>query len=367
MTLSESKEKNGWFVLSTETGIAVLFAVIVILLTSLPWVRRNHYNFFYYSHVVFGTLIIIGACLHASTDFYLAIPGLIFWTLDRIFRFRAQIRHKNVVATVEKDGDNWIRIYPELINRKDIPVSEKESNMSDPLQYYYLNFPAVSKLQNHTFTAAIPATTHTGPTFLLQPPGGHSEKRLQKEWTRKLRYLASSPSPSPRGNGVELDISIQGPYKVNDNGYKMASRITCIVGGTGITGACSLVHWWLRNGSHGSFLSVVWTVRQRETANVREWNDLLKESNTNHNLSLNLHSSAESGRLDVYSTLQNDLSGGTASDKRGRGWIYASGPGGLLQATEEACVNMQRKMRNADNTVSCRVQNLSWYIARWEV
>lgn len=121
----------------------------------------------------------VGACLHASTDFYLAIPALLFWILDRIFHLWSQVRYKDVVAKVEKDGNEWVRVSWGPTRRTDIPISEKDTTTAGPLQYYYLSFPAVSRLQNHTFTAAIPATLHTGPTYLIQPPGGRSEKRLK--------------------------------------------------------------------------------------------------------------------------------------------------------------------------------------------
>lgn len=365
MTLSESKERNEWFTQTTYTGIAILLLLIIILLTSIPWVRRNHYNFFYYSHVLLGTAILVGGCIHASTDFYLAIPAILFWLLDRAYRIWSQINHKNAVACVEHDGKDWIRITLNGVTRRSsIPTSEKEAFTSDPLQYYYLSFPAVSKLQSHAFTAAIPATPHTGPKFLLQPPGGRSQKRLKKEWTWKVGALASCSPNSASLNAV----SVQGPYGVNDDGYKTASHVVCIVGGTGVTGACSLVHWWLKTGSQDTFLSVVWTVRERGSANVQEWNDLISESQSHSNLSLTLHVSAESGRLNPYEILQNDLTlGGAGSTACSRAWIYASGPDGLLGATEKACVKVQRDLKKPSLIKPWSVQKISWYIARWEV
>ena len=55
--------------------------MFVMLLTSLPAVRRKHFNLFYFTHL-FSILAIIIICLHASTMFYCTLPGLLMWLLD---------------------------------------------------------------------------------------------------------------------------------------------------------------------------------------------------------------------------------------------------------------------------------------------
>ena len=59
------------------------------------------------------------------------------------------------------------------------------------------------------------------------------------------------------------------------------------------------------------------------------------------------------------------------------GWIYCSGPTGLLNATETACVQYRRTLKDiaspADGAVEdgrsggSVVKEIEWYCARWEV
>lgn len=96
--------------------------------------------------------------------------------------------------------------------------------------------------------------------------------------------------------------------------------------------------------------------------------NLVSENRSNHNLSLILHVSTESGRLDPYSMLQNDLlRGGTISGQSNKAWLYASGLDELLGVNEKACVKVQQRLKKGDNATSWNVHDLSWYMARWMV
>ncbi|PVH95315.1 hypothetical protein DM02DRAFT_720835 [Periconia macrospinosa] len=367
MTLSESKKRSSWFTQTMNTGIAAVIFFLIILFTSLSRVRRNHYNLFYYTHVILGTAVIISASLHASTDFYLVIPGLLLWLTDRLYRLWAVYKtHQNSVAMIENAGHGWVRISVGATPQNDMSIAERDVKTNDPLEYYYLSFPVLSRLQNHAFTAAIPATSQTGPRFLLQPTSGKSSEKLYKEWTWKLRSQASN-----RSSCTTLYVDIQGPYPVHDDGYKTASHIVCIVGGTGVTGACSLVHWWLGNGSPDSLMTVIWAIRERKMADVREWHDLWSASRSIDTLSLTLHVSSENGRLEAYPALQHELRrSNTRPAETNRAWVYASGPDGLLRAAEKACVKVQQDLQRAERERMrslWSVSKISWYMAKWEV
>ena len=56
---------------------------------------------------------------------------------------------------------------------------------------------------------------------------------------------------------------------------------------------------------------------------------------------------------------------GGCDDSDARGWVYSSGPPGLLEATEAACIAFQRTRTGRRDREG--VKALEWYCARWEV
>ncbi|KAH7196491.1 uncharacterized protein B0J16DRAFT_390408 [Fusarium flagelliforme] len=346
LTVAESKQLGGWFSLTYYVGIAAILPVLIILVTSVPWIRRRHYNLFYFSHVTLGTLTIVASCLHASTNFYLLLPGLLLWIVDwirRIFFGEARGLASKTPAVLEVAENGWLRVS--LLPNKVIS--------GPPLLYYYLNFPSVSKVQTHAFTAVAHPANNGGPVFLIQP------EAKEKEWTWKLRALVQRPRATLR-----LDARVEGPYPVSDANFASASHVVCIVGGSGITGALSLAHWWLETRPAKTRFDLIWTVRHRETARLAEWQNLEQVAKTVSDLTVTAHVSSENGRLDAGQALRQALSGRRTG---GSGWVYSSGPPALLSATERACVEFQKKHGAKHNEKDWTVQDLSWYMARWEV
>lgn len=67
------------------TGITAAFVFLLIFITTLPFIRRRHFNIFYFTHLL-GVIAIVVICLHASTMFYCTGPGLMMWLLDWLMR-----------------------------------------------------------------------------------------------------------------------------------------------------------------------------------------------------------------------------------------------------------------------------------------
>ncbi|KAF5548548.1 ferric reductase [Fusarium phyllophilum] len=364
MTLSESKQRSSWFVQTTYTGIAAFLTILAILVTSLPYTRRQHYNLFYYTHVICGIIIFVASCIHASTDFYLLLPGLLLWIGDwvrRVFFGEINGLSRKTVATLENIGGSWIRISlpakstPQQMMEKPVPTSE-------PLLYYHINAPRVSKFQIHAFTAAVPTSISHGPRFLIQRASGKPQKILDKEWTWKLGARVPNVQDSR-----DLEIRLEGPYRINDAGYINASHILCIVGGSGVTGALSLARWWLDAGSVNGRFTLIWTLRTRESLEIKEWTDLVDIASTNSNLDIRSHISSENGRLDTALILRDAFTAQNvmAAAARGEGWVYSAGPDVLVKATERSCVEVRKSLkssRNSGDQGAWALRDFSWYI-----
>ncbi|KAF5668348.1 ferric reductase [Fusarium heterosporum] len=360
VTLSESKQRSIWFSITYYVGIAAILPVLIILATSIPWIRRRHYNLFYFSHIILGALILVASSLHASTNFYFLLPGLFLWIIDwirRLFFGDASGLVSEVPATLEVAENGWLRVS----------LLPSKTFTGQPLSYYYLNFPSVSRLETHAFTAVSHPSNNGGPVFLIQPTAGKTEGRLKVEWTRKLQALAQHNTTTLR-----LDVRVEGQYRVPDPNFAFASHIICIVGGSGITGALSLAHWWLETDRPNSRFDLIWTVRQHESTRLAEWQYLEGMAKTVSGLGVRAHISSESGRLDAGQALRHALfaRGSIALATQGQGWVYSSGPPALLSVTQRACVTMQREIKRGTrqgNEKNWSVGDLTWYMARWEL
>jgi ferric-chelate reductase len=361
----------------------VLFSAILI--TSLPPVRRRSYNTFYYTHISCNIGILICASVHASTDFYFILPGLILWVADLVWR---QIRgygglSKTVIGKLERAEEGWFRIT--------LPASAKSPTGCDPeagaivsthpIQSYYFIFPSISKIQNHAFTAANVGSPDMGPVFLFQRATGKKQAKLDKEWTWKLGSIVDNTN-----KGIDVEVRVEGPYVPTVPELWSANHVVCIVGGTGLTGAYSLALWWATNRSQksNSSFSLVWTIRHAETAFLQEWAELEKLVTEISNISLMLQVTSEQGRLNAGQVLSSLLNGRRSlvisqnilnEDKQSpmesnqRAWVYISGPEGLLTTVESACVDLQRniKISRRQGADLLPVGRLDYYSAKWEV
>ncbi|PSN61796.1 hypothetical protein BS50DRAFT_503626 [Corynespora cassiicola Philippines] len=377
MTCEEGKARSSWYGTTTYNGAATLVVIIIIVVTSLPYIRRRHYNFFYYFHIICGVSIVGGASVHASTDFYLVLPGLFLYVIDLIHRFffgEAGGLRRKTVATVENAGGDWYRISVPPFERaaageESCSLStEKATSTGYPLKCFYLNFPAISKMQIHAFTAAKSSTIDSGAVFLFQRSQGKPQKALDKEWTWKLGALV--PKKNDR---KEMELRLEGPYLPRDTRFETTSRIICIVGGTGITGAHSLALWWLemRASNDHSHFTLIWTIRHGEATAIDEWVQLKQIASFTPRLKLVAHVSSETGRLDPEAHLRQSLGFDqvtettTITSGQETAWVYGSGPDGLLHTTDSACAKIWRNIRKGSDTSN--VKELNWYMAKWEV
>lgn len=75
------------------TGLVTTLIMLALLITTLPIVRRKHFNLFYFTHLL-SIVAVIVICLHASTMFYCTAPGLAMWLLDwsmRVYELSGKI------------------------------------------------------------------------------------------------------------------------------------------------------------------------------------------------------------------------------------------------------------------------------------
>ncbi|KAI8975477.1 ferric reductase like transmembrane component-domain-containing protein [Mycotypha africana] len=67
-------------------GSIAMFSYIIIFITSLEFIRRNHFELFYWSHIIFLISAIMSTILHYPTCAAFYTPPTLLWIADRAIR-----------------------------------------------------------------------------------------------------------------------------------------------------------------------------------------------------------------------------------------------------------------------------------------
>lgn len=86
------------------TGLFAAAIMLIISVTTLPQIRRKHFNLFYFTHLS-SILMVVVICLHASTMFYCTAPGLAMWCLD--WSMRLQELKVLLPGQISTFGNGW--------------------------------------------------------------------------------------------------------------------------------------------------------------------------------------------------------------------------------------------------------------------
>ncbi|QIX01961.1 hypothetical protein AMS68_007478 [Peltaster fructicola] len=356
VTWKQSEEQGiyTWFVLPTGaiTGIIIIPVMVV---TALPVLRRISYNTFYFLHITLAALALILVSLHASTDFYCLLPGLLLWVYDWVWRLRHSLVYKAEIS-VQDAGNGWYRlVLPSTGASTELQVEKAESSHMEvsPLQTYYVNIKEISRIENHPFTAAVGGTAASGPTLLLRKcPERKKAKSRDKEWTWKLAALMDNTGLLK----VNTTARIEGPYSPHTPELYTADHIIVLAAGTGVTGALSLARWWaIRNRSapHGS-LRIVWSVRDVDMAELQEVQYVQAYADEFANMEFIIHDSSTKGRINMHQEMGSALQAGS------RTWVYISGPETFSADAEAACWERKTKLGHGQDS-------LAWYTASYAV
>ncbi|KAL8761891.1 MAG: hypothetical protein Q9184_002022 [Pyrenodesmia sp. 2 TL-2023] len=208
------------------TGLFATIIMLIISVTTLPQVRRKHFNLFYFTHL-FSILMVVVICLHASTMFYCTAPGLAMWCLD--WSMRLQELKVLLPGQISTFGNATI----------DATTAPESKEIVIQFLFRRVGAAAVS----------------------LQPPRQRprllglftvKDKKPVKsgEWTGKLassldqKILEQSNAPlnhraPERQISLDLSLRLEGPYfsPADPSRYH---TVVCLVAGTGISGAMAI-------------------------------------------------------------------------------------------------------------------------------
>ncbi|KAJ1554058.1 hypothetical protein HK096_005180 [Nowakowskiella sp. JEL0078] len=197
------------------TGFISFFFLAIVIGTSLPYIRRNFFNTFYWTHFLIF-LSVAAAYIHASMSIFYMIPGLILYTMDVFIRIYNSFTYTSIVSVVMEDSG-----LITLTAKFDEPVG--------PGEFMRVKLASVSNFEFHPWSA-IPNNNGTL-SFVFSADSSHP-----KEWSYKaMKSLSENPNQS---------ISLQGPYgkKIQFTANKTREDVLVFyVGGTGIAPAIAAI------------------------------------------------------------------------------------------------------------------------------
>ncbi|KAL9011945.1 MAG: hypothetical protein Q9173_003256 [Seirophora scorigena] len=228
------------------SGLLAIVIMLVISVTTLPRIRRRHFNLFYFTHLS-SILMVIIICLHASTMLYCTAPGLVMWCLDwgmRLHELKSLLH-----GQISTFGNGWYcdssrrEVHPFTTITHLATIDAMTSPGSDEIviQFLFRRVGAVatsveSPRQKSWISALI--------------TGGSKKAKKGGEWTGKLagaldEKIIEQARAHSGGQELQLDISLdlalrlEGPYFSPADPSKYHT-VVCLVAGTGISGAIAI-------------------------------------------------------------------------------------------------------------------------------
>jgi NADPH oxidase 2 len=221
------------------SGTIAWISLGVLIVTSLPLVRRYVWNLFMVLHLVFIGFVIM-CIIHTGTSAAAMGAGLGLYAIDVVIRlFRSIPRARGDFQVLEGDMTKMTLKSSALPRYK-------------PGQYAYVSIPRLSRVQWHPFSVSSgPAESDV--TFHIRDLGN---------WSHDVVLL---------GNASEVSVRVDGPYGHPAVPYKRYRSVVLVSGGAGITPLISTLKDIAHRRATGARCRVerchfVWVVPNNATA-----------------------------------------------------------------------------------------------------
>ncbi|KAI4270084.1 MAG: hypothetical protein L6R38_007238 [Xanthoria sp. 2 TBL-2021] len=360
------------------TGLFAVIVMLIISITTLPKVRRKHFNLFYFTHL-FSILMVIVICLHASTILYCTAPGLAMWCLD--WSMRLHELKLLLYGELSTFGNGWYCIT--------VPIPRSRlagCSCRSPLAHFFIHHGDSSTREVHPFTTITHLATEDATT-----PAGNDEILIQflfrkvvaatpdpesmarRPWLSKIcSQLRREPAKSAQWTekiassldheidqrshaclerkeqilhtSVDLALRLEGPYfsPADPSRYH---TVVCLVAGTGISGAIAIAGAFsalqtLRSTAASGISKsdsskfvwrrcvIVWSVRGKDHVDLLP---LMPTSEVELQVCLTGPGKPRQDITAILSGITQNMPPNAST------WAYISGPKGFIQNAKRVC------------------------------
>lgn len=218
-----SDEYTGYYAWFNFFGFISVLALVLMIPTSIPVVRRKVYEWFYITHWVLFVIAVIFAILHWSQIIWWIFPsGLVFF----ISRASSSWNSFTPVPVQEMSvlGEGEEEIVKIVLKRAAQGSSPASADYDFKVgNFVYLNVPELSKIQWHALTIASSSkSSPTDFTLLVKPLG---------DWSQQLAQYAKKCN----AEGIVPRVYIDGFYGASLEMYEDYPTLLLVGGGIGVT------------------------------------------------------------------------------------------------------------------------------------
>jgi len=220
----------GW---SNLYGLIAGSATLIMMLTSLPIVRRKTWELFYLTHFMFIVFFVF-AWLHKVVVVPFIIGAIVIYGVDRLIRMLTGYLPVKTVTFRVKNPGGVIQV------RFLKPALTRWLRMYRPGQYVFVNFPKINPFTWHPFSLSSGPDERTG-EINIRSLGGFTEAVANYAQTQSETY-----------------IRVDGPYGNMNVQTRRHPVVVMVAGGIGITPVLGILRDAFRTGN----------LSQREVDNI---------------------------------------------------------------------------------------------------
>lgn len=206
----------------TLSSLAIIFTGIL----AVPYIRKNLFELFYFSHKFLCFFAIATGIWHFLLTLYYILPTFSLYIIDIFLRFLNT--KKAIYSHLKVIGDNDKNTTCILIT-----ISLVKPIKTPPGSYFFLCFNEISSLEWHPLSLI--TQNHNNLTFCAKDMGKGS-------WTNKIRIM--DEKKSLQNKLKDSQVLLQGPYgHINiDYNNKKYKYLILVSGGIGITPILSILY-----------------------------------------------------------------------------------------------------------------------------
>lgn len=250
-------DTTGYYAWFNFFGLLSVLALLMMIPTSLPVVRRKLYEWFYISHWVLFLVSVFFAILHWAQIIWWILPaGLLFFISRAASSWNGMtpvaVQSFSVVGAGEEGTDEIIKV----VLKRAAPGSSPASPSYDYKvgNFVYLNVPHISKLEWHALTiASSPKTSPTNVTLLIKPLG---------DWSQQLLQYAKEC----KTQGVAPLMYMDAFYGASLEMYEEYPTLCLVGGGVGVTPLLALLEDIVAKvrceGKWSQRIVFIWSIRE---------------------------------------------------------------------------------------------------------